>query len=249
MCPVFDIFGLSVQSYTAMLFAGVLFAAAVSLFTRRKNGLSVPDVLLAVLYTLLGGLLGAKLLFILVNIKSILASDNILLAMWNGGLVFYGGLIGGLLMLMLYSKKRGIRLMILADTLLPGAALGHAIGRVGCFLSGCCYGCETDSCLGVIYPPGGSAPSGVPLLPVQLFEAAFLVLLSAALFAVLFRSRRRGMTVSVYLIAYSVWRFIIEFFRTDPRGSLFGLSTSQIISIALFIAGIVMLVFILKRKK
>ncbi len=250
MHPVIHIFGIDLHSYGIMMLVGLIAGTGALLFTRKKYGYLVSDALISVVYAAVGGLLGAKLLFIIVEWDSIFSSADPLSAVLYGGYVFYGGLTGVALMELLFAKKRGFGYLSVTDTLLPPVTVAHAVGRIGCFLAGCCYGCETESSLGVVFPPGGDAPPGVKLLPTQLFEAAFLVLLAVALAAILKKERRAGIVSGIYLTAYPVWRFIIEFFRADRRGSIGLLSTSQFISIFVLALGISLIIkyFLSKNK-
>ena len=135
------------------------------------------------------------------------------------------------------------------DMLCPPIALGQAIGRIGCFLAGCCYGAPTDSACGVVFPAnvGSSAPAGIPLIPTQLFESAFCLILSGFLVYVFLREKRVGTSLGVYCILYSLWRFIIEFFRSDDRGTVGTLSTSQFICIFIFLTGFILLYMVYRK--
>jgi phosphatidylglycerol:prolipoprotein diacylglycerol transferase len=124
-----------------------------------------------------------------------------------------------------------------ADIAAPCIMLGLALGRVGCFFNGCCYGQPTDGALGVQFPghPG-------PVHPTQIYEAAGALLLAAALYALLrWRGRGRGAVFGWMLVGYGVLRTLIEIYRADPRGSIGPLSTSQIISIPLIAIGAVVI--------
>ena len=128
-------------------------------------------------------------------------------------------------------KKQNV--LVYVDLFSPAMALGQAFGRIGCFCAGCCYGAPSSCSLAVTYPAGvgSAAPAGVPLLPTQLFESAFCFVLTAVLVWIFKRQKRLGTTTSWYFILYGVWRFIIEFFRSDDRGAVGALSTSQFIGI------------------
>jgi phosphatidylglycerol:prolipoprotein diacylglycerol transferase len=152
----------------------------------------------------------------------------------RSGFVFYGGVICGIAALYLLSKKYKIKFALLADIIAIGVPLGHAFGRLGCFFYGCCYGRPSESFMGVLFPPDSPAGYlGAKVIPTQLISSFFLFLLFFLLLA--FRKRKKfdGQIVLVYLILYSIFRFIIEFFRGDPRGSILFLSTSQLISLIL----------------
>lgn len=152
----------------------------------------------------------------------------------GGGFVFYGGLIFGLLYYFLWSKV--LKRFDSKDSayLLPGLVFGHAIGRIGCFLTGCCYGALTDNFLAV-------KMQGEYRYPVQMFEAIGLFIIGLTILKMLKDKKNGSKIISVYLISYSMLRFVLEFFRGDEiRGIfIFNLSTSQFVSIAIFILGLI----------
>ena len=245
MHPYVEIGSLHIPSYGLCLVAGALFAFLLLLYTWRFRAVSRDDAYYTAIYAVIGGLIGAKLLYLIVELPSILENPKILLGMIFGGAVFYGGLIGGIVGGFLYTRRYKTNVLDTADVLLPSLALAHAFGRVGCFFAGCCYGMACDSPISVVYPEGSYPPAGVPLLPTQLMEAAFLLLLCGFLVLRLKKSARRGEIAGWYALLYGVWRFVIEFFRSDPRGSVWIFSTSQLISLALIPVGI----FLLLRAK
>ena len=167
-----------------------------------------------------------------------------------GGITWLGGVVGSIvtflvLCRLLIPKKRGYEPETLA-LLMPGMALGHAIGRIGCFLAGCCYGRLSDSPLAMVYPEGSHAAKiypnaegtgSLPVLPIPLFEAAFELLLFA--FMMLLPQKAKRYSLSVYSVFYGVFRFVAEFYRGDDRGSVGGfLTPSQLLSVALVLFGV-----------
>lgn len=242
MLPVIELFGTYISTYALAALAGCALAAALfMLCTRRSRGISAFDGAMLFIAAVIGGLIGAKLLYIIVELKDILADGDFLRRLTGGGFVFYGGLAGGMLAALLYCRINTVDFIGFADALCAPLCFGHAVGRVGCFLAGCCYGCETSLAIGVVYPEGSIPPAGVKLLPTQLMEAAFLLLLGIALLIVLKRCARLYASAA-YLLSYGIWRFVIEFFRADPRGGIGLLSTSQIISIFAAALGIFALI-------
>lgn len=157
------------------------------------------------------------------------------------GITFLGGLIGGVatfaLMYFIMRKKLKGTLPIALRMAVPAVSVAHAFGRIGCFFAGCCYGKQTDGFIAVTFPFGDG--QGVPRIPTQLIEAIFLF----ALFAVLIYlavKKKDILCAFIYSIGYSVFRFVIEFFRDDDRGELVKcLSPSQFICLIIFIASII----------
>lgn len=227
------IFGV-IDSYVVMVLLGVALAIVVfCLYFIKKVKISkieLIDLLIVSVVTIFFGIIFACLFE---NIYEWIKNQKIV---WTWGMTFYGGLIGGagtfILMYCLYYLKRHKdvfgEILIIAPGLIT---LAHGVGRIGCFLAGCCYGKETDSFIGVTFP--NIEPLGVKRIPTQLIEAAFLFVLSAILLVFAFKSITKY-TMIIYLASYSVFRFVIEYFRDDPRGQFLALSPSQIWCIILF---------------
>jgi phosphatidylglycerol:prolipoprotein diacylglycerol transferase len=180
---------------------------------------------------MLGAVVGARILYVIVEWPEFQAQPWTALAVWQGGLVYYGGFIGAAVTAYGVMRFKGQPIWSYADVLAPGLALGQVTGRLGCWFNGCCYGRE-DAAHGVIFP---ALADNVPHLPVMLYEAAFCLALSAFLFWFWSRKRFSGQVFGLYLLLYAVWRFGIEFLRGDAeRGTLISsaLSPSQWISLA-----------------
>ena len=161
-----------------------------------------------------------------------------------GGSVFYGGLIGGMIVGFIYCNKKHYNLSDYSDIIAPGIPLFHFFGRIGCFLGGCCYGIESS--FGFTVHNNQLLPSvnDVQRFPVQLLESLLNLILFFILAYLLKKELLKGKLFATYLLSYSVIRFFDEFLRGDTyRGFLLGLSTSQIISIVIFICSIIYLIY------
>ncbi|MBR6795301.1 MAG: prolipoprotein diacylglyceryl transferase, partial [Clostridia bacterium] len=204
------------------------------------------DIVGSAVYAMIGAFLGSKLLFIIVSYEQIIEYQISLVGVIKGGFVFYGGLLGGTLGLFIYAKQFKIDFFRYSDIYATVLPVGHAIGRVGCFFAGCCYGIPHDGFLSYTYTFSvGMTPLGVPLLAIQLIEALLLFLLFLVLLSlILLQKRRVGFCTAVYVITYAVLRFILEFFRGDKGRGVFVLSTSQWISLLL---AVLVLVILLQR--
>ncbi len=184
-----------------------------------------------IFWVLICSFLGAKLLYLGIEFKSFLMYP---LEAIRSGFIFFGGVVFGIAALYFLSKKYKISFALLADVIAAGVPLGHAFGRLGCFFYGCCYGRPTESFIGVLFPTDSPAGYlGVRVIPTQLIASFFLFLLFFFLLAIRKRKKFDGQIALTYLILYSLFRFIIEFFRGDPRGGILFLSTSQFISLVL----------------
>ena len=244
MLPSFQALGLTIPMYGVMSALGMLAAFVLLGFTRKHTRFSEDQALSAALWAIIMGFLGAKVLYWIVEIDQIIADPSYLLHTLREGFVFYGALIGGLGGVAIYSLRKKLPFFSLTDYFIPGLVIGHAFGRIGCFFAGCCYGMECETPISVVFPAGGAAPAGIPLLPTQLMESAFLFLLCAFLVWRLTKKKPFGTVSGWYMVLYGVWRFVIEFFRSDERGAVGALSTSQFISLFVFAGGVALLLLV-----
>ncbi len=223
------------------------FLLALLLLRRRApaHGVSADDASDLGIWLLLSGLLGAKLLLVVVEGPgAYLTSWKGLLSLFRAGGVFYGGLLGALVVGGWFMWKRKLAFLDVADAAAPAVALGQAIGRVGCLSAGCCWGRSCSEPWAITFTnPAAAAnvgvPLDVPLHPTQIYEGVGLFVLTAALL-LLPRRKFRGTTFGIYLVSAALLRGTVEFFRGDPRGTVFGtsISTSQFIAALLLVVGV-----------
>ncbi len=190
-------------------------------------------------WAVLGGILGGRVFYVVMNWADYASSPLEVFALWHGGLIWYGGFAGGFLASVLYWRRHCYPILRCADQVIPFVALGHAVGRIGCFLNGCCYGKPTSAWFGVRFPG-----HDLPVIPTQLFESAALVLLYLAL-RQLQRAKwlaRPGTIFGAYLVAYAIIRWWLEYWRDQQVWLSTGLTLQQIISAVLFAIGIGLLV-------
>ena len=205
------------------------------------------------IWIIISALIGAKLLLLIVDFDTFRQNPRELVTLMRSGGVFYGGLIAAVAVAMWYLRRHRLPVWGVSDAFAPGIALGHVIGRMGCFFAGCCFGRSTDVPWAVTFRNEYAAQNvgttlNVPLHPTQLYEAgAELIILGVLL--VLERTGRpfAGRTFWGYMLLYGITRFIIEFYRGDARGMVGSLSTSQFVSVLLVPLSLVML-FILSRR-
>lgn len=233
----------ALPTYGVLLASG--FLAALFLLRKRAAKFGLPEDSISDLgiWILLAGLLGSKLLLVIVEWPRYVTSARAFLELLRSAGVFYGGLIGALVATVFLIRKKRINFWTLTDVAAPCVALGQAIGRLGCFAAGCCWGREAHVPWAVRFTdPAAQAnvgvPLDVPLHPTQLYEALGTGLLCVLLIA--FERRRfSGETFARYLIGYAILRGTVEIFRGDPRGTvLSSLSTSQFIAILGGLAGL-----------
>lgn len=239
---LFSIGPFTVYGYGLMIAIGILAAYFVGEYRAKKYGLEADHVFNYVIWCVVGGFTGSKLLYFLTNIKDILENPDFAYHLKDGWVV-YGGIIGGIFSAMLYSRIKGLKFLAYFDMLIPSVALAQGFGRIGCFLAGCCFGRETDSPLGIVFHESRYAPNGVSLVPTQLISSGLDFLHFFILIWYAGRKKADGQIGGLYLILYSIGRFILEFYRGDLiRGNIGSLSTSQFISIFTVIAGVVLFV-------
>ncbi|WP_024334581.1 prolipoprotein diacylglyceryl transferase [Desulfotignum balticum] len=248
MHPILVHFG-SFTLYTYGFFLAMGFLAAVWFSKRnaRFYDLKPDDISDLFFVILISGIVGARLLYVIINFDDFRASPLDIFKLWNGGLVFFGGFMGAVAASIVTIRIKNLPFFKTADTIAPGVALGHGIGRLGCFFAGCCYGRQCDLPIAVQFShPDSLAPLHVPLHPTQIYMVAANLILFLILIFLQRRKRFHGMIFLSYIILYSVFRFIIEFFRGDFRGDFYFefLSVSQgigILAIVIAVAAMVKL--------
>lgn len=236
---LFSIGPINIHAYGVMIYIGIMAAYFVGVHRAKKHGLDGDHVFDFAVCCVLGGFLGSKILYCITDIKNIIANPSVLLN-FNEGWVVYGGIIGGVLAAVVYARKKGLNFPEWFDILIPSVALAQGFGRIGCIFAGCCYGRQTDGILGMVFHNSSYAPNGVRLIPTQLLSSGLNFLHFAILVWFAGRKKGNGQVGGLYLILYSIGRFILEFYRGDLlRGSVGMLSTSQFISLFIFGVGVV----------
>jgi phosphatidylglycerol:prolipoprotein diacylglycerol transferase len=235
---LFEIFGIQIKSYGLMIAIGIIVAATLFINKGKKKGFDEDSLLNLIIFAVIGGMFGGKGLFIITEFKSIIKDPSILLN-FGYGFVIYGAIGGGALAMYLYCKKKNWDIIEMLDMTVPGLAIAQGFGRIGCFLAGCCYGAETTLPVGIKFPKGSLAPVGIDVHPTQIYSSIFDFLLGFLLLYYSKKERENGKIMGLYLIVYSIGRFLVEFLRNDPRGSVGVLSTSQFIAIFTLVLGII----------
>ncbi|MBW2038044.1 MAG: prolipoprotein diacylglyceryl transferase [Deltaproteobacteria bacterium] len=239
-----------IYTYGVMVALGLLIGVFLARQQAAREGIDPDKIIDIAFYVLLAALIGSRLLFVLMNLQEYSYDPIKALKIWEGGLVFYGGLLPAVAIGLWYIKRIGLPLWQVADIFAPSVAIGHAIGRIGCFCAGCCYG---NACLlpwAVTFKdPQSLAPLGIPLHPTQLYSSVTLFLIFAFLIFLRRRKKFHGEILWSYTLVYSIVRFLLEFLRGDPRGSVLGglLSTTQAIGIPLAGISVFMLLYLRKR--
>lgn len=256
MHPIlFELGPLTIYSYGVLLAAAYLAGLWLATTRAKAAGLDSTKVLDLGIWVIIAALVGAKALLFIVDFQHFTSSWDEFTTLLRSGGVFYGGLIGAIVVCVYLLRKHRLPLWQSGDLFAPGIALGYMVGRLGCLMAGCCYGRPTDVAWAITFTDpvatqNVGTPLGVPLHPTQIYEsAAGLVILLALLALERVGRRFPGRTFWAFVLLYSISRFIIEFFRGDERGIIAALSTSQFISVVLFPLSLFMLWYLSRPER
>lgn len=255
MYPILNIGPFTIGVYGICCTLGIGLAALLALHNGKRSGINRYDLILCFTAILIGAFLGAKLLYLIVDFRSICEifqnkgiNMDTISAIVQGGFVFYGGFIGGLAGILIYSRILKVSPIHFLTVIAPSIPLAHAFGRVGCFMAGCCYGIPSEK-FGIAFTNSIGAPNGIKLFPVQLLEASLLLVLAVIMQVYISKSKHRHCNIYLYLFIYPLIRIFTERFRYDDaeRGIYLGLSTSTWISIGIIAAGFILLIIDIKK--
>ena len=241
---LFSIGPFTVHGYGLMIAIGVLSAYYMVEYRAKKKQMDWEKVFPLTVWSVLGGFLGSKILYLLTRLPDILANPALLGSSIKDGFVVYGGIIGGILTAWIYCKCTKWNFWKIFDIAMPAVAMAQGFGRIGCLLAGCCYGIELDPAnpLGIVFHNSAYAPNDVALLPTQIISSVLDFANCFVLLALSKKLKTDGQVASCYLIFYSIGRFVLEYFRGDLiRGNVGEFSTSQFISLFICLIGLVLL--------
>jgi phosphatidylglycerol:prolipoprotein diacylglycerol transferase len=230
MYPVlFKIGPFPIHAYGFMVAIAFLVGILISLYYAKREGIKSEIILDLAVYVVIAAIVGSRLFYVIGQWDQY--KNNILeiFMVQKGGLVFLGGFLLAMLVMVWYAKRRAVPLLKLFDVVAPGTALGYAIARIGCFLNGCCFGLPTDVPWGIVCSPDSLAHSYFPeahLHPTQLYSAASMILVFIIVVLLFPRKKFDGYIFFWWIILYSIYRFLVEFLRYSPIHWL-GLTPSQ----------------------
>ncbi len=245
MSSVFSLGKLEIPVYGLLGALGVLLGILYLFLYCRNRKKSFEDTIYVYMWAAVSAIIGAKLLYLLIESKHIFLllklypdlKRDIFVSYISGGFVFYGGLIGAIAGVILSSKYFSLSAKEQLNILIPTMPLIHGFGRLGCHIVGCCYGMEYSGHLSVTYTSSEFAPNNVSLFPVQLTESLFDFTLFFVFVILVLIKKYEDKFIYIYLVSYSIVRFTLEFLRGDAyRGSFLNISVSQWISIFIWIA-------------
>jgi phosphatidylglycerol---prolipoprotein diacylglyceryl transferase len=237
---LFHIGPVPIYAYGLMLMLAFLAGTVISLRLVRQRGVEPEYVMDLSAVILVSGIVGARLLYMILQWSYFRDNPTHIWRLWEGGLSFHGGLVGALVASAVYCRRRGLSFLQMGDVIAPGTALGYSIARIGCFLNGCCYGAPTDLPWACQFrdPPitGALTP---PSHPTQIYASIINLGIFALLLWIWRRQRATGQVLWSYLILYAVYRFGIEFLRKGATAQVLalGLTHSQWASIATVVVG------------
>jgi len=248
---LFSIGPLTLHTYGLFVALGFFAGLMVTLRLGRSEGMKPQQVMDMAFIMILAAIIGSRLLYVLMNISYYLNRPTDMFKIWQGGLVFSGGIIGVLLTVIWYVRRHHLSFLRVADLWVPGVVLGQAIGRIGCFMAGCCYGAPTGSEWGMVFThPHSLAPLNIPLHPTQIYASLSGFIIFFVLLVLFSRKKFSGQVFLWFLILHSTARLFMERFRGDDRGLLLGsqMSVTQLVTLLILIGAVVMLFFIKRIK-
>lgn len=234
-----------IHSYGLFAALGLTLALALAFKQGQAQGVSPRQVTVMALVMVLPAILGSRLMYVAIHYAYYTSRPSDILKVWQGGLVFSGGLIAVVGVMIWYLRRRRLPFWKMGDLWAPGVALGQAVGRIGCFMAGCCYGQPTDLAWGVVFTNLRSlAPLHVPLHPTQLYAALSGFMIFAVLLLLNAKKKFEGQVFLWFLILHSTARLVIERFRGDDRGMIPGseMSVTQLAATLLLLGAVALLV-------
>ena len=241
MYPVlFEFGGFQIRSYGVIVALSFFIALWISTREAERKGLEPKLVQDFGVYALLGGIIGARLYFVLFSAPGyFLQHPWEIFAVWSGGIGIIGSLIGGFLVAVWFCRNRKVSFLIFGDTLVPGIALGQTVGQLACLLNGDSYGRPTDLPWAITYTDTRSmAPLNIPLHPIEIYEMAAYFLIFLLVWNIRKHQRLDGFTFFTYLAGYGVARFVVDFFRGEPAMFAWGVQAAQLFGVAMILASL-----------
>lgn len=240
MYPIlFEVGHFELRAYGVIVVLAFVAALWLSTKEAQRKGLDPRLVKDFTVYALVGGLIGARLYYVLFHPSYFLQNPWEIFAIWRGGISIIGALFGGFIAALWYCRQHGISIFRFGDTLAPGMALGQTLGQFACLANGDSWGKPTDVPWAIVYTdPRAMAPLNVPLHPIEIYEMAAYFSVFLLVWLTRKRLRADGLAFFVYLAGYGAARFAMEFFRGDPAIFGPGIPVAQVLSVLLIFASI-----------
>ena len=246
---LFSIGPFTLHTYGLFVATGFFVGLMVTVKLGKSEGIKPQQTMDLGFLIILAAIIGSRILYVLINISYFIERPLDIFKIWQGGLVFSGGVIGVILTVIWYTRKHHLSFWRIADLWAPAMAIGQGIGRIGCFMAGCCYGKPTGVKWGVVFTdPHSLAPLNIPLHPTQLYSVAYGFIIFIILLLLYSRKKFEGQVSLWLLVLHSTARLLVERFRGDDRGLLLGgdMSITQLVTLLILVVAIITL-FIFKR--
>ena len=253
MFPVlFSIGPFTLPTYGLFVAMGIVAGILVTIRIGKSQGIGSQQIVDMGFIIVFSGIIGSRLAFVMMNFSYFKTNPVDIIKLWHGGLVFSGGLIAVLFAVVLYSWRRNLNIWQIGDLYSPAAAIGLGIGRIGCFMAGCCYGKPTDVPWAVVFtdPRSMAWPKNIPLHPTQLYSSLSGFIIFIVIMIISAKKKFEGQVLLWFLILHSTQRLLIERFRGDDRGLIPGSdwSVTQLLTTIILIGSVVAL-FIVKSRR
>jgi len=246
---LFNIGPLTLHTYGLFVAIGFIAGILITIKLGKSRGINSNSVMDMGFLIILSGLIGSRLVYIIIDFQHYVANPLDVIKLWQGGLVFSGGLVAVIIVMVLYAKRHNLNIWTLGDMWAPAAAIGQSIGRIGCFFAGCCYGKPADIPWAVVFTnPKSIATLNIPLHPTQLYSSFSSFIIFIILLILHSKKKFEGQVFLWFLILHQSTRLFLEQFRGDSRGIFIDdITWTQFIAIIILIGAVTSL-FIFKPK-
>lgn len=244
---LFSIGPLTVHTYGVFVALGCIAGIVIAIRLGKPQGITSQQVMDMGFIMILCGVIGSRLAYILLNFSYYKNHILDIFKLWQGGLVFSGALLAVIIAVSLYVKRHKLSIWLVGDIWAPAAALGQALGRVGCFMAGCCYGKPTDVFWGVTFShPQSLAPLHTFIHPTQLYSSFSGIIIFIITMILSTKKKFQGQVFLWFLILHSTGRLLIERFRGDDRGFILGseLTVTQLVTMLILLASVAGLIIL-----
>jgi len=247
---LFEVGGNPVYTYGVLMAIGIIVGVGLTWYLARKQNRYSDEVIDFALWAVIFGIIGSRLSYVIPRWDLYAANPMDLFAIWQGGLTIQGGLIGGLLAGIVYTKIKGIKFWYFADLFAPGMVLGQAMGRIGCYFFGCSFGVPTNSGWGLVFPEGTDAFAifgAQALYPTQMFEFVWDIAILALILIIWQRRRFDGFAFLLYFALWNIGTAVIRFWRGDIAVDVSGITGGQVVGFSAAALAIVLFVLMWRR--
>jgi phosphatidylglycerol---prolipoprotein diacylglyceryl transferase len=243
---------LTIHTYGLMIAIGFIAGLLVAVKTGSRNGIDSQKIMDMGFLLIISGVIGSRITYILMNFSEYSANPLNMFKLWEGGLVFSGGLLTAIIAAFFYLRHHRLNLWQVMDVWAPAVAIGQAFGRIGCFMAGCCYGREFHGFCAVTFSnPKSIAPLNIPLYPTQLYDSLSNFIIFGILMFLSARKKFQGQVILWFLIMHSTARLVIERFRGDNRGIFIrtNWTVTQFLAIVILLSAVVALIYLKSRQE